>query len=112
MTIIRPNSHQKMLYNIILGALGAVLIALLWIGIIEYGSIVNLRHDLNLIQKNIRETELASSKLQNKAYSITDISNLEKKATELGLVKETNPQYLNLESGEDNLISQKVSLPL
>ncbi|MDP1689496.1 MAG: hypothetical protein Q8L47_05240 [bacterium] len=112
MTIIRPNNHQKMLYNIILGALGAILIVLIWFGIVEYGNIVNLRHDVNLIQKNIRETELASSKLQNKAYGITDISNLEKKASELGLVKETNPQYLNLDGGAGNLISQKASLPL
>ena len=112
MTIIRPNNHQKKLYNIILGALGAILIALIWFGIIEYGNIVNLRHDINLIQKNIRETELASSKLQNKAYGITDISNLEKKAAELGLVKETNPQYLNLNSNADNLISQKTPLTL
>ena len=112
MTIIRPNKNQKKFYNIILFSLGLLVIALILSGIGIYGIVVGLRHDINLMQKNIQETELTSVKLQNQVYSITNISNLEKKAAENGLVKEPSPEYLNLKTVAKPQNAEQVSLSL
>lgn len=109
MTIIRPNDNQKKIYNLLLGFLGLTLIALMCVGIFIYGTIVDLRHDMGLMQKDIQYTELTSAKLQNQVYGITDIANLEKKAAELGLVKEPSPQYLNLNSAGFPVIAEQAA---
>lgn len=110
MTIIRPNINQKKLQNLLLGFLGFLLIALVWLGIAMYAKVVDLRHEIGVLQKNIQEAELGSIGLQNQVYSLIDLQNLEEKANELGLVKERNPEYLKTEVAPVSLGQVSLSL--
>lgn len=107
MTIIRPNKGNKRMYNFLIVSLGLFVVIFIISGIAIYGVLVGLRHDINLLQKDFQEEELARTKLQNQIYKITDVTNLESKALQLGLIKEHNPQYLNISSVSDLKITEK-----
>lgn len=106
MTIIRPNKNQKKLQNFLLGFFGLLLIVLVWWGIVMYGILVDVRHNINELQKNIQENELISADFQNRLYGLIDLVHLENKAKERGFIKEQNPQYLKTEVEESNIQEQ------
>ncbi len=109
MTIIRPNKGNKKLHNIIILFLGCFVVAFIVSGISMYGIVVGLHHDINKLQENLQKEELSKSKLQNQIFQITDVSNLERNAIQIGLIKEQNPQYLNTKSITESKITDKTA---
>ena len=98
MTIIRPYDNQKKIFNLLIITLGVFAAGFIVIGITMYGALVGLQHDIQRTQQKIQEEQLASTKIQNQMYGITDVLYLEKKVIEMGLLKERNPEYLNKKS--------------
>src|SRR3989344_8427707 len=96
MTIIRPNKHNRKMQNLLIGLFGFCVVALVWGGIVMYGMVVDFRHDLGVLQKDIQDAELQNVELKNSLYGIVDLDRLEERAKELGLIKERNPDYLSL----------------
>ena len=82
--------------NLLIGLFGFCVVALVWWGIVMYGMVVDFRHDLGVLQKDIQDAELQNVELKNSLYGIVDLDRLEERAKELGLIKERNPDYLSL----------------
>ncbi len=66
-------------------------------GIFLYNQLVNLRHEITSQGDNLGKAEVLSAELKNNLYAAVDVKNLEKLATENGLVIDKNPQYVETE---------------
>lgn len=75
-----------------------------------YGLLVDLRHDILVLQKKTQEYELTKVDLQDKLYKLVDLEYLSEKAEEFGLVKERNPDYIKI--GEKPAPKQQTAISL
>lgn len=99
MTIIRPQKNKK-LYNILIGFLSVIFAVVLFTGMWMYGNTVELKHDVAKLQEDIQREEARSSELKNSIYAILSPNNLENLAKERGLVKDRDPEYMQVQENQ------------
>ncbi|MFB6212822.1 MAG: FtsL-like putative cell division protein [Candidatus Magasanikbacteria bacterium] len=94
MTIKSPNKKQGNSFFVL------SLLSLLILGgllyIYQYNSLANLRYKLKETKNKITKLKSHNAQLKQKLYKLTGPSKLEKAAQSAGLVKESNPKYLEL----------------
>jgi cell division protein FtsL len=96
MTIVQiRRSHHKV--NLFLILIGIVIIAAFW-GVYNYNQLVNLRHEIIKRSNDLERIEVSNAELKNSLYLLTDVKNLQKIASERGLIIDKNPQYIVKES--------------
>ncbi|MCX6788780.1 MAG: hypothetical protein WCO21_00350 [bacterium] len=92
MTIICPQKKKNIKYFLI------TLFALVLVGgafyIIQTGAIVEKRHELEALKKQLNELKTANADLKNKYYRIVDPAKLEEVASASGLTLEKRPMYI------------------
>ncbi len=95
MTIIHsPKTNKK--EKIIAGALAALSILIIFIGLALYNGIVNLRHDISREKISLREVEVKNAEFKDNFYSLANISKIKTIAEEKSLVLEKNPSYVKI----------------
>jgi len=62
--------------------------------VIEYNSLVDLRHESRELGNRIVELQTENAELKNRYYELTDPAELERLAYEYNLVLEERPTYL------------------
>lgn len=92
MTIIQPNRNK----NFIRFLLPIFVLILVGGGlyIFEYNSFVDIRHERDLLRKDMIGMQSLNADLKDKFYEITDPVNLETLAADYKLVLEKKPKYL------------------
>ncbi len=65
-----------------------------------YGNVVSLRHDITKLGENIQKEEVTGSELGNAMYNILNPQNLEQLAKDKGLVKDKNPEYMQISENQ------------
>ncbi len=94
MTIIKP--EQKSFINLLL-IIAVVLLLLATITfVILYNYVVNFEHNIKSMEEETKKIEIATAELNEKLFNIFSDGNLEKIVSENGLVKEKNPEYLEV----------------
>mgnify|MGYP001559055688 CR=1 FL=1 len=91
MTIARPNKDRDLKrcwMHSGLGLGGMILIVLL-----SHLSLVQLKHELDSARDNIEVMKVGNADLKNQYYQLISTENLERLATEKGLVKDKNPEW-------------------
>ena len=91
MTIVQPKKEMDLRKCGALCVTGVVL--MLGVVLLSYLSLVGLRHDIANTRETLEELKVANAELKNSYYAFTSNENLEKLATELGLVKDRTPQW-------------------
>ncbi len=94
MTIFRPNYNKKNLFFIIL-----ILIFLLIGGsfyIYEYNQIVELKHNLKILENKLNQQEVLNADLKDQLYRILEPSRLKDLAIAQGLRLNNQPIYLEI----------------
>lgn len=92
MTIIKP-SMPFLHFRFFLLFFGALLIGGA-VYIFEYNSLVNLRHQSNMLQQRIVAAQTSNADLKNAMYKMIDPAELQKLASERALVLDRHPAYL------------------
>ncbi len=104
MTIIQPGNKKTFLNKVIVGlVLGAILVAFFLVSL--YTRFVNLNYGIAETKKTIEEMQTGNAELKDQVFALLDRSRLESVAVERNLVKEKNPQYLQV-SGEPLALSR------
>ena len=92
MTIVQPNKDsnvRKCCMHALFG-IGAMIVVVL----LSYLSLVGLRHDLAQSRDGIERLKVENAELKNDYYQIVSTENLEKLASERGLVKDKSPEWV------------------
>ena len=102
MTILEPNREKSRWRGFVLllvatVAVGAV--ANIWL----YAATVDIRHKLAQVEQEQQELTVATAQAKDKLYRLLDAESLQRTAAELGLVLETKPRYLRIETGNEPL---------
>lgn len=92
MTVIQPEGHKRS-SRIMNSFLAMTLAMVLGWGILIYNAMVNLNHNIRLLEVKIQKTEAVNAELKNKLYAFLNPSSLEAVARKRGLVKEKGPHY-------------------
>lgn len=92
MTIIKPSAPFLHLRFLLL-FFGVLLVGGV-VYIFEYNSLVNLRHQSNMLQQRIVGAQTANADLKNEMYKMIDPAQLQKLASERALVLDRRPAYL------------------
>ena len=96
MTIIqsqKDNTIFRLTLTLIVGAIvvsGGMLVFL-------YNRSVNLQHAMSDMTSEIKKLQTQSAELQDNTFAIFSTARVEAFAAEHGLVKDKNPQYLNVD---------------
>lgn len=95
MTIIQPNKNKNFLirFGILLSLplFGGVILL-----IMLYNQTVNFEHNFSLLDAKFKNVQAANAELKDKFFGLFVSENLEKLANDRGLVKEKNPQYIEV----------------
>lgn len=100
MTIIQPHKNNKR-SNLLAAFLSLSTVVLSVLLIFLYNDLVNLKHEIESYDENIRKAEASSAELKNSLYSILDNKNLESLANE-SLILDKNPEYIKQEQLANN----------
>ena len=92
MTIICPQKKKDIRYFLI--ALFAVLLAGGSFYLVETGSLVEKRHELDALKGQLVALKTSNADLKNEYYRLLDPAKLEAVASNSGLTLEKRPQYL------------------
>lgn len=92
MTIIEPNKNNYYAAEFLY--LGVLLLLLAVLNIYFYNLNVNLKFQIGLQEKAVRELEVANADLRNELYAALDSKNLSELAKSQNLISEKNPDYL------------------
>lgn len=95
MTIIQPHVKTSSFTLIIAILIAALLLGSLWL-IMLYNQLVNLDHGVFELKDRLSELQTSSAELKDKTFSLFDSRILEQIAVERRLVKDPNPQYLEV----------------
>lgn len=98
MTIIEPKKKKSKF--IIFAPILALLAAGVYLNVSFYNSIVELRHEIVKQEKEWERLEVEGADLKNKVYGLFDAAVMKKTASELGLILDKNPSYLELSADE------------
>lgn len=93
MTILQPNKNKFHLDSTFVLLIGAAILAAV-LNIYLYSNIVSLRHGLLDNIDALQKSQAANAEFKNGLYKILGFDNLKKVASELALVKEARPIYL------------------
>ncbi len=96
MTIIQP--EKKSILNFLLVLAFSLLFISSLILIVLYNYVVNFNKNIVKMEKDIKQFEIQTTELTEKIFDIVSGDNLEKIAQEYGMVKENNPEYLEINS--------------
>ncbi|OGY57929.1 MAG: hypothetical protein A3E61_00035 [Candidatus Colwellbacteria bacterium RIFCSPHIGHO2_12_FULL_43_12] len=91
MTVIQPNKIKSLTHLIFI--FGFILVFMASLSVVFYSRTVSLRHDMATAQKEIDDMKVKNAELKNSFYSLVDSGELEKLATEKGLINDKNPQW-------------------
>ena len=91
MTVIQPNKIKSLTHLIFI--FGFILVFMASLSVVFYSRTVSLRHDMATAQKEIDDMKVKNAELKNSFYSFVDSGELEKLATEKGLINDKNPQW-------------------
>lgn len=92
MTTIRFNqgrSIKKLVTFCCIGVGGMIGIVLL-----SYVHLVGTRHDLASVRSSLESAKIENAELQNRYFQLTSAENMEKLAGEMGLVQDTDPEWI------------------
>jgi cell division protein FtsL len=95
MTTIGPQKRKMQMKLVTFGFLAVFAIGA-FLGIPLYADIVNLKHDIRDAEKRVASLEVRNAEVKNEFYELIDAERLEKLATDLGLVFEKNPSYIEI----------------
>lgn len=93
MTIIQPNKSSFKMNFLVIFVIGFIILEAI-LGIFAYSKSVRLSYLIKQEQKSIQHLEVENAEFKNHLYAALDFQNVEKIASELGLVKEKKPDYL------------------
>lgn len=93
MTIIQPN-RGKFHFSLTLAVLLFLTVASAILSIYFYTSIVDIRFSLDRQAKALQATQVVNADLKNDLYKMLAFDNWSRIASELALIKETKPGYL------------------
>src|SRR3990167_6829516 len=91
MTVIQPNKNESLTHLMFI--FGFILVLVAFLCVVLYSRTVSLRHDIAAVQADINDMKVKNAELKNSFYSLVDSGQLEKLATEKGLVNDKNPQW-------------------
>ncbi len=93
MTIIQPNKNNQQTNFYISVLMSFLVVSAVW-GVFLYNQLVNLRHEVNRQEINLRRAEVTNAELKNNLYNIIDNKNLESSTNTQSLILDKNPEYL------------------
>ena len=93
MTILQPNKNKFRIDSTFVLLIGVAILAAI-LNIYLYSNIVSLRHSLSDNTDALQKSQTANAELKNGLYKILGFDNLKKVASQLALVKEARPSYL------------------
>ena len=97
MTIIQPN-NRHVLANMFVGISALLFVVALGYGILSYSALVDLNHEVEVLNKKIESTEIVNAELKNQLYKALDLKNLEEVAKQRGLLKDKGAKYFETSS--------------
>lgn len=92
-TIIRPNRNKHSI-NLIIILLSIGLLTMVGVSVLLYNQIVNLQHFVSSQSESLEIVKLTSIDYKNRLYQLIDSKNLINLASQLGMVKVNNPEFL------------------
>ena len=105
MTIIQPNKNTNR-STIAIAVISTAIVATFIMGVVVYADTVNMKHEISLKEKSIEEVKLKNTETQSILYKMLDAENLERLASEEGLIKDPAPKYLETKQSEWVFASQ------
>lgn len=99
MTIVQPNRDKQLtsILRLLLAAIGVSLI----ICVVFYNRMITQRAAFRASDKLVGDLSVSSSELKNRYYELLDNQNLDKAASDLGYIKDSNPNYLRLSAAQN-----------
>jgi cell division protein FtsL len=91
--ISSPHSNRL---NIILGMLILLTVLLAANLVVVYNRLVNADHDIQDLGEQVRNSQTANAELKEEIYGIFSSDALDALATDRSLVRERNPEYLEI----------------
>ncbi len=104
MTIIKPNKNKNKTF-LVISLLFLAIIGLVSQEVYNYSQSVTLRHDMDNLKKNLRETEVTNAEIKNKIFTFFEPENIKKIVEERGLVEENNPKYIKI--SDNNILAAR-----
>lgn len=95
MTIVVSYKNQRKL-NLTITFLAVFLVFAIALGLFWYNQIVNLTHELETKRVELQAVQASNAELKQQVYNLVSYENLEKVALARGMVKDKNPEYLDL----------------
>lgn len=93
MTIIQPNKDNRKDNFYISVLMFSLVVSAVW-GVFLYNQLVDIRHEINRQEVNLRRAEVMSAEFKNNLYNIIDNENLEASTNLQSLILDKNPEYV------------------
>jgi cell division protein FtsL len=94
MTFIRSEKNSTLLFAALIFILISTIVAL----IMFYNQTVNLKHGITDLKTDIQQAAAETASLKDRVFGIFDPQKVDALAKEQGLVKETRPSYIEVNS--------------
>jgi hypothetical protein len=99
MTYIQPHQNNNKISFLISALTLASMGAAVW-GVFLYNQLIDLRHEVSIQGKTIKQSEVENAELKNNFYQVFNAKNFESLAEEKSLVLEKKPEYVKLNSSQ------------
>ena len=93
MTVLQPNRTNRNIVYLFFG-LGLLIFLGIAAAVAVYSQTVTLKHDIIGLSSELDQAKLKNAELKNNFYKLTDQENLDKVATDRGLIQDKNPKWL------------------
>lgn len=94
MTFIRSEKHNTLLFTALVLILISTIVALIML----YNQTVNLKHGITDLTSNIQQVAADTASLKDGVFAIFDPQKVDALAKKEGLVRESRPSYLEVNS--------------
>ncbi len=94
MTFIKSEKHNTLLFTALAFLLISAIVALIML----YNQTVNLKHGITDLKSDVQTMAAETASLKDKVFAIFDPQKVDILAKGQGLVKETRPNYLEVNS--------------
>ena len=97
MTLIQPNKDKNIFSILLMLSVVPLLTGVVWL-IMIYNQTVNFNHSATSMKEELANVQTESADLKEKLFATLDTDNLQQVAADYQLVKDKNPQFLEIDT--------------